>query len=146
MDDIIFEKLKEEDLEEIALLYDAERTVITNRTRMKEIFNSIKNNKDYKMIVAKKDGIIVAFAYAIIHQDIFENCNPFMTVWSIRVKKEYRRKKIGTQLFKYIENIALLEKCEFISLFAEKDNAAANAFYKKMDYECDNGYIKILNN
>ena len=145
MNDIVFESLKREDLEKIAELYDAERSVNTNINKMKESFINIQNNKDYKMIVAKKDGIIVAFAYAIIHQDIFENCNPFMTVWSIRVKKEYRRKKIGTKLFEYIEKIAAKENCEFISLIADKSNAIANSFYQHLGYECENGYIKTLN-
>ncbi len=36
--------------------------------------------------------------------------------------------------------------CEFICLFADKNNVSANGFYKKLGYECDNGYVKILKN
>lgn len=142
--ELIFDKLKEEDLEEVAQLYDAERPMNTNRIKMKQTFNKIKDNPDYQMIVVKNNDIIVGFAKAIIHHDIFEENNPFITIWSVRVKKEYRRLKIGTRLFEYIENIAKNMNCEFICLLADKDNISANEFYKKLNYECANGYVKIL--
>lgn len=34
--------------------------------------------------------------------------------------------------------------CQFICLLADKDNIGANEFYKKLNYICDNGYVKIL--
>ncbi len=142
--ELIFDKLKEEDLEEVAQLYDAERPMKTNRIKMKQTFNGIKDNPDYQLIVAKNNGIIVGFATAIVHHDIFEENNPFVTIWSVRVKNEYRRHKIGTKLFQYIENMAKKMNCEFICLLAEKDNIAANEFYKKLNYECNNGYVKFL--
>lgn len=142
--ELIFDTLKEEDLEEIAQLYDKERPVLTNRIKMKQAFNEIKNNPDYQMIVVKLNNIIVGFANIIIHHDIFEETNPFITIWSLRVKKEYRRHKIGTKLFEYIETKAKNMNCEFICLLAEKDNYEANEFYRKLNYECTNGYIKIL--
>lgn len=142
--DLVFDILKEEDLEEVAQLYDAERPMNTNRTKMKQTYNKIKDNPDYQMIVVKFNGIIVGFAKAIIHHDIFEENNPFITIWSVRVRKEYRRLKIGTRLFKYIEDMAKGMNCEFICLLADKDNIGANKFYKKLNYEFDNGYVKIL--
>ena len=142
--ELIFDRLKKEDLEEVAELYDAERPVNTNRTKMIETFDKIKDNPDYQMIVVKCDHIIVGFAKVVIHHDIFEENNPFITIWSVRVKKEYRRNKIGTKLFNYIEKLAKDLDCEFICLVSDKDNYAANEFYKSLGYECDNGYIKVL--
>lgn len=142
--DIIFDKLSENDLKEVAQLYDAERPMNTNRTKMKQTFNQIKDNPDYQMIVAKYNNEIVGFAKAIIHHDIFEENNPFVTIWSVRVKKEYRRLKIGTKLFEYIENMAKGMNCEFICLLADTDNIGANEFYRKLNYEYANGYVKVL--
>lgn len=139
-----FNKLQEEDLEEVAALYDAERPVMTNLVKMKETFAKIKDNQDYQMIVVKHDDTIVGFVKAVIHHDIFEENKPFMTIWSVRVKREYRRLKVGTKMFEYIEKLAANLHCEFICLLAEKDNIEANEFYKKLDYKCENGYIKIL--
>lgn len=141
---IIFEKLKKEDLEEIAKLYDSERPMTTNRIKMYKTFAKIKNDNNYKMIVAKLSNEIVGFATVIIHQDIFEENNPFMTIWNVRVKKEYRKQGIGKQLFQYIEKIANAAHCEFICLIAEKNNVSANVFYEKLGYKCENGYIKMM--
>lgn len=143
---LTFSYLIENDLEGIAKLYDEERSVVTNLNKMKQTFKKIKKNPDYKMIVVKHNDIIVGFAKVIIHHDIFEENNPFATVWSVRVRKEYRRLKIGSRLFECIESIAKEMNCEFICLFAYKDNVSANEFYKKLGYECDNGYVKILKN
>ncbi len=142
---IIFGKLKKEDLEEIAKLYDSERPMTTNRIKMYKTFAKIKNDNDYKMIVAKLSNEIVGFATVIIHQDIFEENNPFMTIWNVRVKKGYRKQGIGKQLFQYIEKIANTAHCEFICLVAEKNNVSANVFYEKLGYKCENGYIKMMN-
>lgn len=142
--ELVFDELKEEDLEEVAKLYDAERPRNTNRIKMKQTFNKIKDNPDYKMVVVKYNDAIVGFAQVMIHQDIFEENNPFITIWSVRVKKEYRRLKIGTRLFEHIERIAKGINCEFICLLADKDNNVANEFYKKLNYECNNGYVKNL--
>lgn len=143
-EDLTFSKLMEDDLEEVAKLYDEERPTVTNRVKMKETFEKIKDKSEYKMIVVKNNRSIIGFAKAIIHYDIFEENNPFITIWSVRIKKEYRRFKIGTKLFEYIEKIAKDMNCEFICLIADKNNTVANQFYRSLGYEYENGYVKFL--
>ncbi|MDE5889206.1 MAG: GNAT family N-acetyltransferase, partial [Bacilli bacterium] len=87
---------------------------------------------------------IVGFAYINIHQDIFEKCKPYMSIWSVRVKETSRRKGIGTKLFKYIEDLARKIDCSFICLIAEEDNVVANEFYNSLDYSKQNGYVKFI--
>lgn len=142
--ELIFDKLKEEDLEEVAQLYDTDSITSTNRIKMKQTFDKIKDNPDYQMVVAKYNDVVVGFACVIINHDIFEDNNPFITIWSVRVRKEYRRIKIGTRLFEYIENMAKKMDCQFICLLADIDNIAANEFYKKLNYKFANGYVKTL--
>ena len=142
--ELTFDRLKDEELEDVAKLYDADRLITTNRVKMKQTFAKIKDNQDYQMITVKNNDIIVGFAKVIIHHDIFEENNPFLTIWSVRVKKEYRRLKIGTRLFEYIEKIAKDMNCECICLIANKDNIGANQFYKELGYENENGYVKYL--
>lgn len=144
MIDLTFEQLREEYLEEVAQLYDAERPMNTNRIKMKQTFHKIKGNQDYQMIVVKRNDEVVGFAEVIIHHDIFEENNPFITIWSVRVKNIYRRQGIGTQLFQYIEKLARDKNCEFICFIAEKENIEANTFYQKLGYTCENGYVKVL--
>ncbi len=139
-----FEYLKEKDLEEVAKLYDAERPMNTNMDKMLASFNELKTNPDYYMIVAKINQNIVGFIYAIINHDIFEETKPFITIWNVRVKKEFRNQKIGTKLFQYIEEIAKKLNCDFIALLVEKDNEVANKFYQSLGYDSDNGYSKYI--
>ncbi len=113
---------------------------------MKITFERIKENPDYYPIVVKFENEVIGFAKAIIHHDFFENNNPFMTIWSVRVKENYRKQGIGIKLFQYIEQLAKDKKCEFICLLAEKGNIPANNFYQKLGYECENGYVKMLSN
>ena len=142
--EIKFSELEEKDLEEVAKLYDVERTKQTNREKMYHTFQTIKDNVDYKMIIGKYEDEIIAFAKAIIHHDIFEETRPFMTLWSVRVNEKYRGQKIGTRLFEYIETLAKEIDAEFICLIAEKENEVANCFYEKLGYQCENGYVKFL--
>lgn len=53
-----------------------------------QTFSKIKDNPDYQMIVVKFNGIIVGFVKVIIHHDIFEENNSFITLWSIRMNIE----------------------------------------------------------
>ena len=146
LEDLEFLRLTEDDLESVKELYDAERDVVTNMDKMKQTFKKIKDNHDYQMITVKFNGELVGFAKVIVHHDIFEENNPFLTIWSVRVKKEYRRMGVGTKLFRYIEDFAHSLNCEFMCLFADKDNIPANKFYKSLGYEEDYGFVKWMGN
>lgn len=144
MQDITYDFLQENELEQVIDLYDEERPIHTNRNKAKEVLDKIKNQSNDVVLTAKIQGEIVGFAKIEIHQDIFEECKPYATIWSVRVKKEYRRNKIGTKLFKEIERLAKQRNCDFMCLMAEKENKIANDFYQSLGYESVNGYFKKL--
>lgn len=144
MEELVFDILKENELEEVIKLYDVERTIKTNIEKSKLVFKEVIKDASIVMITAKIKGEIIGFAQLQIHMDIFEECNPYITVWSVRVKKEYRRKRFGTKLFEHIEKIANQSNCEFICLLADKENNVANYFYTKLGFGTKNGYIKVL--
>ncbi len=108
------------------------------------IYDKIDDNPLYHNIVAKVDGKIVGFATVMIHYDIVEELKPFLTVWNFGVKEEYRRKKIGTEMFYYIDFFAKENHCAFIALFAEKDNVIAQKFYEGLHYDEAVGYVKFI--
>lgn len=143
-DNIKFRKMLTEDLNQVVALYDSERNSPTDKNKMITVYDEVKDNPDYYFLVGEKDNQIVSFAKIIINKDIFESCNPFITVWSVRVKKELRGNGIGTKMFNYIESIAKKINCQFICLLAEKENVNANIFYNKLGYSCENGYVKFL--
>ena len=76
---------------------------------------------------------------------IVEELKPFLTIWNFGVKKEYRRQKIGTKMFEYINKIAEDNNCSFISLIANSNNKEAQLFYEKLGYKKEVGYVKVIN-
>lgn len=144
MENIIIEKLKKEDLKEAISIYDTNYNLTTNYDKLFDIYDEIYNNPAYHNIVAKINGEIVGLATIIINYDIVEQLKPFLTIWNFGVKKEYRRKKIGTQMFEYIYQFAKDNNCDFISLITEPDNLVAQSFYEKQGYIKEVGYVKLM--
>lgn len=143
--DIVIEKLKKDDLREAIDIYDNNHKLKTNYEKLLKIYDKIYNNPAYHNIVAKLDGKIVGLATIIINYDIVEELNPFLTIWNFGIKQEYRRQKIGTQMFEYIYKFAKENNCEFISLIAETENIGAQYFYESLGYIKEVGYVKLVN-
>ena len=101
--DIIIEKLQKEDLKEAVGIYDDNHNLSTNYKKLLDTYDQIYNNPAYHNIVAKVDGKIVGLATIIINFDIVEELKPFLTVWNFGVRKQYRRKKVGTKMFEYMQ-------------------------------------------
>ncbi len=142
---LIIEKLKKEDLKEAINIYDNNYNLKTNYKKLLTIYEEIYNNPAYHNIVAKVNGEIVGLATIIINYDIVEELKPFLTIWNFGVKKEYRRQKIGTEMFEYIYNFAKNNNCDFISLIAEPNNKVAQSFYENLGYIKMIGYVKLIN-
>lgn len=141
---LIVEKLEKKDLKEAISIYDDNHNLKSNYKRLLEVYDNIYNNPAYHNIVAKIDNKIVGLATIIINYDIVEELKPFLTIWNFGVKKEYRRKKIGTKMFEYIYQFAKDNNCDFISLIAETDNSIAQSFYEKLGYIKEVGYVKLI--
>lgn len=143
--EVIIEKLKKDDLVDAIKIYDENHNLTTNYNKLLEIYDSIYNNELYHNIVAKVNGEIVGLATVIINYDIVDQLKPFLTIWNFGIKKEFRRKNIGTQMLDYIYKFAYQNNCDFISLLAEKSNIIAQAFYENAGYKKEIGYIKPVN-
>ena len=142
--EILIEKLKSEDLKDAINIYDKNHNTTTDYNKLLAVYDNIYNNSAYHNIVAKVNNKIVGLATVIINYDIVEQLSPFLTVWNFSVREEYRRNKIGTRMFEYIYQFAKQNKCDFISLIAEKDNIVAQTFYEKLGYIKEIGYVKLI--
>ena len=142
--EISVEKLQRKDLKEAIEVYDENHQLKTNMDKLFSIYDKIDENPLYHNIVAKVDGKIIGFATVMIHYDIVEELRPFLTVWNFGVKKEYRRRKIGTEMFRYIDFFAKENNCAFITLIAESDNVIAQKFYESLHYDKAVGYVKFI--
>ncbi len=141
---LVFDTMVESDLRDVAKLYDEDRPIATNKEKMINNFNILKDNPDYKFIVVRIDKEIIGFVNLLLHHDLFENGKDFMTVWSLRVKKNYRNKGIAKYILSYVEGTAKTLDCSFISLIAESDNKIACKLYESIGYSLENGYVKFL--
>ena len=138
------EKLKKEDLKEAIQIYDDNHNLKSNYDKLIKTYDEIYNNKAIHNIIAKLDNEIVGLATVIINYDIVEELKPFLSIWNFGVKEEYRRKKIGTKMFEYINKFAEDNNCSFILLIAENDNKVAQSFYEKVGYTKEVGYVKLV--
>ena len=144
MNNIVIEKLNKADLIEAISIYDENHKLKTNYKKSLQEYDKIYNNPDYHNVVAKLNGKIVGLATIIINHDIVEDLKPFLTVWNLGVHKDFRRKKVGTELLKYINNFAKEKDCQFIALLAEKDNLIAQQFYENSGFSKELGYVKFI--
>ncbi len=142
--EVIIEKLKKKDLKEAINIYDKNHNLTTDYNKLLKVYEDIYSNDAYHNIVAKVNGEIVGLATVIINYDIVEQLKPFLTVWNFGVKEEFKRNKIGTQMFDYIYKFAQNNNCDFISLIAETNNTVAQSFYEKLGYIREVGYVKLI--
>jgi len=142
--EVIIDKLRKENLKEAISIYDNNYNLTTDYNKLLSVYEHIYNNEVYHNIVAKVNDEIVGLATVIINYDIVEELKPFLTIWNFGVKEGFRRNKIGTQMFEYIQEFAKQNDCSFISLIAEKDNKVAQCFYEKLGYTRHFGYVKLV--
>lgn len=80
---------------------------------------------------AFKDDELVAFIWAYVHQFREEKR---MYVSEIRVKGEYRKRGIGSQMLRLVEDKAEKMGLSAIYLHAEENNPEATKFYESAGY------------
>lgn len=140
--DFKIRKTTVEDLEQLPDLYKMPFGKDTNREKMYENFEKLRNNPDYLNYSAvTNENELIGFVRVVVHHDIFEECKDYATIWSVRAK--YKRQGIGTKLFQFVENELKEKGIDFIGLLAV-DTVEANEFYKSLNYEQTNGYFKKI--
>ena len=117
---------KDSDYEEVIIvlkegnLFD---TVWESRENLKR-----KIGRDSESIlVAEEDGKIVACVFLVE-----DGWSAF--IWRLSVRKNYRKKGIGSQLMEEVEKIAKKRKNKEISLFVDENNIPLEEWYKKQKY------------
>ncbi|MCK4973206.1 MAG: GNAT family N-acetyltransferase, partial [Candidatus Heimdallarchaeota archaeon] len=108
--------------------------------------NAALTDLDQVLYVARKGEEIVGFLYGFTkkYSSIFK---PKLTahVSDIAIKKEYRRKKIGTALMHKFENeFAKSRKADEISLNVHSQNVEGLNFYSKLGFS--NKFITMKKN
>lgn len=127
-------KIREEDLEDLKVLYDELCASERKMDSMRKAFERVKNNPDYYLLGAEVEGKIVGTLMGIICYDVAGNDTDFMTIENVVVHEGYRGHGICQALFQEIENIAKKNRCEYIYLVSGNQRKAAHALYEKLGY------------
>ena len=98
--------------------------------KMNELIGHLRDNT-VTVFGALEDEVLIAFIWAYVHQFREENR---MYVNEIRVKEEYRKSGIGSQMLRLVEDKAEKMGLSAIYLHAEANNPEAIRFYQSAGY------------
>ncbi len=103
---------------------------------------SLNKETDF-LLVAENDGSIVGYLKAEVEKrSPTKLYNKKLYIRHLVVLKEYRNKRIGTQLIKEVEKIAESKGIPFITLKTSPKNKEALDFYKRLGFE--DIYIELV--
>ena len=105
---------------------------------VEEFFAFLKAHKEYEIIVAEVNGIVVSAMFVYLIPKLPKpngNAKYIAYLTNVYTKKEYRNKGIDTQMMNYIKSYLIEKKCEL--LFAwPSDNSIA--WYQRNGFSEDN--------
>lgn len=143
---ITVEAVKDEDLEELAMLFEELSESKTNYEKMVENFNWMKANPDYVLLGAKYNGELAGTIMGIICRDMVGECKPFMVIENVIVKSSRRGKGIGKILMHKLEDIGRERDCYYTMFVSLMRRREAHKFYESVGYSFDvvQGFKKYL--
>ena len=139
-------KLIENDLAELASLYEQFWGEVSSVEKMRATFQRLKNNPNYIFLVAEQQDSLVGSVMGIICEELYGDCKPFMVVEDVIVEKHHRRRGIASSLMKELERTAFNKFCNYIIFVTESERTGAHKFYESIGYKSDayKGFKKRL--
>ena len=139
-------KLKEDDLDSLALLYQQFWGEKSSLEKMRSTFQRLQNNPNYIFLAAKQQNRLVGSVMGIICEELYGECKPFMLVEDVIVDKGHRRLGIGSSLMRTLEKCANEMNCNYIIFVTESERSEAHRFYESIGYQSDayKGFKKRL--
>ena len=121
-----------EDLEQLPWLYrqyhNGDSKLETDVNGMYKEFDKLSSNQDYKFVSAVIGDKLVGFCSVVVNHDIVEEQRPLLMLWNLRVHPDFRNKKIGTSIMKFIEEYAKSINALLIFLGCDNDNQKGRNF------------------
>lgn len=132
--ELTFAPITREDLNKLSILYEDLTGRNSNINKMHTIFPVIESNNDYYLYKVEHKGILVGTIMGIICHEICAECEPFLVVEDVVVRKDYRRKHIGKFMFEQIEKIAKERGCYISILVSSYRHPEAHIFYEEIGF------------
>jgi GNAT superfamily N-acetyltransferase len=129
--------LTEQELPALSRLYRQFRGEESSPVDMRKTLRRLKKNRYYTLLGVKEEGRLVGSAMGVLCQELYGRCRPFMVVEDVIVDRAYRRRGIGTELMRAIEQEATRNHCSYIMLVTDADRRQALGFYEHLGYHPD---------
>lgn len=143
---ITIDRIEESDLTALGELYEQLSGKPTNMKNLLLTYKKLREDNNYYLLGARENGKLVGTLMGIICYDLSINCQPFLVVENVVVKKEARERGIGKKLMEYMEKEAVLKDCYYSMLLSASKRLEAHIFYEKNGYKRDIafGFKKIF--
>jgi GNAT superfamily N-acetyltransferase len=141
------DSLKSSDLQGLKNLYEQGfESPATDFSNMLNAYDLIKNNKNYNILCAKVNELIVGSVMGIICFELYGECKPFMVLENVVVLKEFRKQGIAKRLMIQMEELAREHNCSMILFVSSGHRIGAHKLYESLGFGLDkvNGYRKRL--
>ena len=111
-----------------------ETTVPETSEHLKNIWNTIIQDKNHHIIVKETDGKLVSSCVCVIIPNLTRNSRPYAFVENVVTHSCYRDKGYATECLNYARSIAESENCyKMMLLTGSKDNSTLD-FYRNAGY------------
>ncbi len=99
-----------------------------------DIWNRIRNDRDYHIIVAEEDGEIVSSCTCVIVPNLTHEQRPYAFIENVITDTAHRNRGLATQCLDYAKELAVKEHCYKLMLLTGSKQEETLRFYEKAGY------------
>ena len=137
---MIFEFLKEKEIDSLINLLEEVFTLKANKETIKESLN----NKNIRFLCAKEDNKVIGTIMITTKINPVTNKNGFYLDY-VSVLESYRNRKIGAKMMLEVEKIAKEENISYIEFTSSSKRIYARKLYLSLGYELRDTGVFIKN-
>ena len=136
---MMISEIEKNDLHELLELYMQlhDNPMPEESPELLEKWNSILDDKDHHIIVAKEDGKIVSSCVCVIIPNLTHEQRPYAFVENVITDEAYRGKGLATKCLEYAKDIAQGENSYKMMLLTGSKNPKTLDFYRNAGYNSE---------
>jgi ribosomal protein S18 acetylase RimI-like enzyme len=145
---MVITEIQENDLEGLLELYTQlhDNPMPTIDENINALWQSILEDKNHHIIVAKEDNRIISSCVLIIVPNLTHNQRPYGLIENVITDNEYRNKGYATNVLEFAKEIAIKQNCYKIMLLTGSKKESTLKFYEKAGYNRNDktGFIQWM--
>jgi GNAT superfamily N-acetyltransferase len=115
----------------ILLAKESEETILDDMTIRTGVHAILSHQKKGFYIVAEEKGVVIGQLMVTFEWSDWRNSNIWW-IGSVYVQKQWRKKKIFTKLFEYIQQQAQKNNVSILRLYTHENNTVAQTVYQQI--------------